>query len=54
MEALAWIVGTGTVVLLFAWWAGRRCDQVDDFYEREQQDPAIFDAGSQLSGDRGT
>jgi hypothetical protein len=54
VEALAWIVGTVTLVLVCAWWAGRRWHEVDSYYEREQQDPPVFDAGSWLGGDRGT
>jgi hypothetical protein len=53
MEALAWIIGTLLVVMAGAWWAERRWQRVDSYYEHEYQDPPVFDAGSWLGGDRG-
>lgn len=46
-------LGAGVaVVVAFAWWARRRDNNVDSYYEREHQDPPAFDAGSWLGGDR--
>lgn len=45
--------GAGVVVIaVVAWWAKRRWDRVDSYYEREYQDPPITDAGSWFGGDR--
>lgn len=49
------LISTGVlalVVLAFAWWARRRWESVDTYYEREQTDPPVFDAGSWMGGDR--
>lgn len=32
------IIGVG----LFSWWAYRRWNEVDSYYEREHQDPPVF------------
>jgi hypothetical protein len=54
VEALAWIVGSTSAVLLLAWWAERRWQSVNSYYEHEQRDPLISDVGSWIGGDRGT
>lgn len=44
----------GSLVTMGAvlWWIRRRGMEVEDFYEREFQDPPTFDAGSYLGGGR--
>ena len=39
-------------VLGFAWWARRRWDNVDSYYERDHQVPPVIDAGDWLGGGR--
>ena len=48
-----WIwFGSIVVIGAVAWWIRRRGMEVEDYYEREFQDPPTFDAGSFLGGDR--
>jgi len=42
--------GAALAVVGFAWWARPRSRAVDSYYEREYQDPPIFDAGGGLGG----
>ena len=48
-----WIwLGSIAVIVAIARWIRRRGMDVEDYYEREFQDPPTFDAGSFLGGDR--
>ncbi|MBU1225767.1 MAG: hypothetical protein KJ698_00960 [Actinobacteria bacterium] len=42
--------GTLVVVIVGTWLLRRRSRTVDDYYERDYQDPPIFDAGGFLGG----
>lgn len=46
MEAMAWIVGSAGVVVVTAWWAGRRWHRVDNFYEQADFDRQGSEAGA--------
>ncbi|MGD2103447.1 MAG: hypothetical protein PVG83_14540 [Acidimicrobiia bacterium] len=48
-----WIwLGSIAVMGGVCWWIRRRGMEVEDYYEREYQDPPTFDAGGFLGGDR--
>jgi hypothetical protein len=50
------LIALGALALLvvgFALWARRRWDNVDSYFERDYQDPPVFDAGDWLGGGRG-
>ena len=53
MPGLIFLGALVLVVVGFAWWARRRWDDVDSYYEPEYQDPPVFDAGDWLGGGRG-
>ena len=44
--------GTLAVVIVGAWLLRRRTERGDSYYEREYQEPPVFDAGAWLSGGR--
>lgn len=51
---MAWLILVGLVlaVCLAALWLYRRWDNVDSYYEREQQDPPATDITSWFGGGR--
>lgn len=52
MLGLTLLAGAIALAVLAFRWLKRRWDSVDSYYEREYEDPPIFDAGSYLGGDR--
>jgi len=52
MLAFALYLLLTAAILAVAWWARRRSEDVDDYYEREWRDPPVFDAGGHLGGSR--
>ncbi|HJQ77842.1 MAG TPA: hypothetical protein VJ948_11375 [Acidimicrobiia bacterium] len=52
MPLLIWLGAGAILVIGFAWLARRRWDNVDSYYEREHQDPPVFDVGGWFGGGR--
>ncbi len=46
-------IGSLAAVAALSWWLKRRGEGVDDYFDREYQDPPSFDAGGFLGGGGG-
>jgi hypothetical protein len=52
VQGLAWIIGSAVGIVLAARWLERRWRNINSFYEHDQHEPPVFDAGSWLGGNR--